>query len=171
MGLMEIAFKIVFIVSVYREKVRVAERCTRSYFVPDSCAGWRLDDLNLTNSIIFHIIATIGMAFLILFAVQLSRYARAVTRARQKRLSGVENMSFSYSMTSVDTVAFHSGRWQPPRSSSEPSSTSSDRHSDLMTQSENITYSPPSQDARVAGQYGTFRRICNRFRRIATQSV
>lgn len=154
MGMMEIAFKLVFIVTVYRKKVSVAERCTRSYFVPEFCAGWQVDDLNLTNSIVFHIISSIAMSFLSLFAFQLSSYARQQEEIRKKRVTGIDN--YSYSMTSVDTIAYHSGRWRPPNH--EEDEDSSATSSDLQS-----VVGPEAQDA----EYGTFRRFCSRVRSMA----
>lgn len=158
-GILEIIFKIVFIVNVYRKKIEVSSRCTMFYQIPPDCADWRLDDLNLTNSAVFHIVSSIAHLFLIMFSVQLLHYQRKLDHMRSK-VVGIENLSYSYSTSSIDTIAFHTTTTRDNVSSS----TCTGQSNVLITQSD------PGQ-RQDGASYGTFRRICNRFRKFATESV
>ena len=158
-GLLEVSFKIVFIVTVYREKIRLSTDCTEAYYVKRECVDWRLDDLNLTNSAIFHIVSGLSQAFLILFTIQLLWYARRLLAMRRK-IVGIDNLSCSYSMsseTSIDTIAYAGGL-----------SAGGTGQSSLITGDPAIRQSA-SVDPEA--KYGTFRRICYRFSQLTSNPV
>lgn len=88
-GGLEVIFKIVFITLVFNKKISVARECTANSIAPSSCINWRLDDLDLTNSMVFHTIASIAQVTLIIFSIQLTIFAFD----RQKKRMLAEKMS------------------------------------------------------------------------------
>ena len=159
-GLIEVIVKMVFIINVKREKTRLSSRCTKFYFVPPDCVDWRLDDLNLTNSVIFHIISSIVHLVLILFSIQLFLFARKISIMR-RQLSGIDNNSFNQSISSttiddspdISMSVMNAGRMDPLTNSQANS------HQELVGE---------DREVQNGTGYGTFRRICNRFRRITS---
>ena len=89
-GSMEVAFKIVFLVLVFRRKKFKATECTAHAIAPSSCIGWRLDDLDLTNSVVFHTISSLTQAILIIYSIQLTIFA---FKKNKKKLEQLKYMS------------------------------------------------------------------------------
>ena len=88
-GSLEVAFKIVFVTYVFRQKHEIANTCTAISEPPLSlCKEWRLDDLNLTNSIVFHTISSLSEVILIVYSVQLTIFA---FQRKRKRLQDLRN--------------------------------------------------------------------------------
>lgn len=110
-GSIEFSFKIVFIILLQRKKSSVARHCKTYAIQPSECYGWRLDDLQLTNSIVFHIISSISLFALIIFSFQLIVYVSKRNRElRARHIFGQTGRS------TADTTATTASQLRPGES-------------------------------------------------------
>jgi hypothetical protein len=135
-GGIEVIFKIVFVVLVFNKKRSAANECTAHSIAPPSCIGWRLDDLDLTNSVVFHTISSITQVILIIYSIQLTIFAFD----RQKKLHALENMR------KANEKCGRIGPYNPSRSEMTDLSAIQDSQTNKFVRSE------PDR-----GTYGTFR--------------
>lgn len=73
-NVLELILKIIFAVNYARLKHERREECAPFITHSGDCSFWRMDDLNLTNAIVFNVFSSILQTVLLFFSIKLIRF-------------------------------------------------------------------------------------------------